>query len=95
MTKGKTTNKVSMYNRWLNGIEAVGNKLPHPVALFAGLALIIVVLSAILSATGLSATGELISGGELQEQTVTVVSLLTKNKDQERVDKIFTCYKEN
>ena len=79
MTKENSNKKVSGYNRWLNGIEAVGNKLPHPVALFAGLALIIVVLSAILSATGLSATGELISGGELKEQTVTVVSLLTKD----------------
>ena len=79
MTKENSNKKVSAYNRWLNGIEAVGNKLPHPVALFAGLALIIVVLSAILSATGLSATGELISGGELKEQTVTVVSLLTKD----------------
>ena len=78
MTKEKTTNKVSGYNRWLNGIEAVGNKLPHPVALFAGMAFIIVVLSAIFSAMGVSATGELISGGELKEQTVTVVSLLTK-----------------
>ena len=78
MTKEKTTNKVSAYNRWLNGIEAVGNKLPHPVALFAGMAFVIVVLSAILSAMGVSATGELISGGELKEQTVTVVSLLTK-----------------
>lgn len=27
MTKEKSTNKVSGYNRWLNGIEAVGNKL--------------------------------------------------------------------
>ena len=79
MTKENSNKKVSGYNRWLNGIEAVGNKLPHPVALFAGLALIIVVLSAILSATGLSATGELISGGELKEQTITVVSLLTKD----------------
>lgn len=79
MKKENSNKKVSGYNRWLNGIEAVGNKLPHPVALFAGLALIIVVLSAILSATGLSATGELISGGELKEQTVTVVSLLTKD----------------
>ena len=79
MTKENSNKKVSGYNRWLNGIEAVGNKLPHPVALFAGLALAIVVLSAILSATGLSATGELISGGELKEQTITVVSLLTKD----------------
>ena len=78
MTKTKTTNKVSHYNRWLNGIEAVGNKLPHPIALFAALAGIIVVISAICSALGVSATGELISDGQLQETTVTTVSLLTK-----------------
>ena len=47
MKKEKSTNKVSLYNRWLNGIEAVGNKLPHPVALFGILAAAIVVISAI------------------------------------------------
>ncbi len=79
MTKTNNTQKVSLYNRWLNGIEAVGNKLPHPIALFAGLAGAIVVLSAVCAALGVSATGELISGGELKETTVTAVSLLTKD----------------
>ena len=78
MTKTKTTNKVSLYNRWLNGIEAIGNKLPHPIALFAALAGLIVVISAICSALGVSATGELIVNGELQETTIKTVSLLTK-----------------
>ncbi len=74
----KTKNRVSLYNRWLNGIEAVGNRLPHPIALFSALAAAIVIISAICSALGVSATGELISNGELQETTVTAVSLLTK-----------------
>ncbi|MBQ7114641.1 MAG: AbgT family transporter [Clostridia bacterium] len=39
----KNENKVSLYNRCLNGIERVGNKLPHSIALFAILALLIVV----------------------------------------------------
>lgn len=78
MTKSKSTNKVSLYNRWLNGIEAIGNKLPHPIALFAGLAGAIVFISAICAALGVSATGELISDGKLQETTVNAVSLLTK-----------------
>ena len=78
MAKTETKKKVSLYNRWLNGIEAVGNKLPHPIMLFAVLTLAIVVLSAICSALGVSATGELVSNGELQETTVTTVSLLTK-----------------
>ena len=76
MTK-KQTNKPSLYNRWLNGIEKVGNSLPHPIALFAVFAGAIVVISAICAILGVSATGELISGGELKETTVTAVSLLT------------------
>ena len=83
MTKTKSTNKVSLYNRWLNGIEAVGNRLPHPIALFAVFALAIVVISAICSLLGVSATGELVvkledGSSALQETTVTAVSLLTK-----------------
>ena len=26
--------KPSLLNRWLNGIEKVGNKLPHPISIF-------------------------------------------------------------
>jgi len=77
MKKNKT-NKVSLYNRCLNGIERVGNGLPHPVILFAIFALAIVAISAVCAALGVSATGNLVSGGELKETTVTAVSLLTK-----------------
>ena len=31
--------KPSLLNRWLNGIEKVGNKLPHPISIFAILVL--------------------------------------------------------
>lgn len=62
----------------LNTIEKVGNRLPHPITLFTLFAGIVVLLSAVLSALGVSATGELVSGGELRETTVSVVSLLTK-----------------
>ena len=63
--------------RCLNGIERVGNALPHPVTLFAIFALAVIVISALCAALGVSATGNLISGGELKETTVTAVSLLT------------------
>ena len=79
MSKNTGEKKVSLYNRCLNGIERVGNSLPHPVILFAIFALAIVVISAVCAAMGVSATGELISGGELKETTVSVVSLLTKD----------------
>jgi len=74
----ETTKKVSLYNRWLNGIEKVGNSLPHPIILFAMFAAAIVVLSAVCAVLGVSATGNLVVNGELQETTVTAVSLLTK-----------------
>ena len=78
MQKKTTSAKVSLYNRCLNGIERVGNGLPHPVTLFAMFALAIVVISAVCAALGVSATGNLVSNGELKETTVTAVSLLTK-----------------
>ena len=68
----------SLYSRWLNGIETIGNRLPHPIALFAVFTLAVVVISAICSMLGVSATGELIVDGELKETTVSVVSLLSK-----------------
>ena len=66
-----------LYNRCLNGIETIGNNLPHPVILFAVFSGAIVVISAICSMLGISATGELIIDGQLTETTVQVVSLLT------------------
>lgn len=72
-----TIKKPSLFDRFLNRVEVVGNKLPHPIALFFELAVFMVILSAICSAIGLSATGTVVSGGELVESTVTAVSLLT------------------
>ncbi|HLR69296.1 AbgT family transporter [Virgibacillus alimentarius] len=43
-----------IFQRFLDRIEIVGNKLPHPVTLFAILALLVVVLSGIVSAFGIS-----------------------------------------
>ena len=76
MSKKANTQKVSLFNKFLNSVEAVGNKLPHPVALFALLALGIVLISAVCAAMGLSATGNLVSNGELKKTTVDAISLL-------------------
>ena len=75
----KPEKKTSWLTRTLNSIERVGNSLPHPITLFAIFALAVVVISAICAALGVSATGNLVSGGELKESTVTAVSLLTKD----------------
>lgn len=63
---------------WLSVIETVGNRLPHPIALFTIFSFAVVVLSAVCKMLGVSATGELIVQGKLTETTVEAVSLLTK-----------------
>ncbi|TAA69179.1 AbgT family transporter [Planococcus salinarum] len=42
------------FQKFLDGIEFAGNKLPHPVTLFALLALLVLVLSAIISRFGVA-----------------------------------------
>lgn len=78
MEKVKKSGKPSLINRWLNGIERVGNRLPHPISLFAILVLSVVAISAICEMLGVSATGELVnrSKGIVEVQTVDAVSLL-------------------
>ncbi|WP_033543481.1 AbgT family transporter [Planococcus sp. CAU13] len=43
-----------LFQKFLDGVEFIGNKLPHPVTLFALLALIVLVLSAVISGFGIS-----------------------------------------
>jgi len=48
--------KKSLSQKFLDGIEKVGNKVPHPVLMFLYLILIIMVLSALMSWAGVSVT---------------------------------------
>ena len=48
------TEKKSIFQRFLNMVETTGNKLPHPVTLFAGLALLVIIVSWIVSFFGVS-----------------------------------------
>ncbi|MFD0943801.1 AbgT family transporter [Savagea faecisuis] len=48
------TRKASFFQGFLNRIEKVGNKLPHPVTLFAGLAVLALILSSIISYFGVT-----------------------------------------
>ena len=67
--------------RFLNTVEQVGNRLPHPITMFAALALFIVFLSGILAAAGISAEGDVIDSTtmEVTTQTVSVVSLMDRD----------------
>ncbi|GEK59999.1 aminobenzoyl-glutamate transporter [Marinococcus halophilus] len=78
--------KSTMLQRSLNWIERVGNKLPHPVTLFAILAALVLVLSSILSAAGLQVE----SPGE-EGETVQVTNLLSSSG----IEYIFTSMVDN
>lgn len=49
IAKMSQKNKTSLVDRFLNGVEKVGNLLPHPATLFAGFALLVVLISWIVS----------------------------------------------
>ena len=76
----KHNKKSSILDKFLNFIEKGGNKLPHPVTLFAILAFIVVIFSAILSAMGTSVEIPQANGitGAVEQITVTAKSLLSK-----------------
>ena len=62
--------KIGLFQKFLNGIEKSGNKLPDPVTLFALFTILILVASAVFSTLGISA----VHPGT--EETITVVNLL-------------------
>ena len=78
--------KKGLLQRSLDRIETIGNKLPHPVTLFAMLALLVLILSAVISQFGVSVEhpGE---DGEMVE----VHNLLNK----EGIQYIFTSITDN
>jgi aminobenzoyl-glutamate transport protein len=53
------TGSKGMSQKLLEGIERVGNKVPHPVLMFLYLIIFIILLSALLSALGVSVTDEI------------------------------------
>src|SRR5215510_4104587 len=46
--------------RMLDGIERVGNKVPHPAIIFLGLCVLVIVLSAVLAAFDVKVTYEVV-----------------------------------
>lgn len=78
--KRASEKKKSLFSRFLNTVELVGNRLPHPITLFVLFSVSIALISALCAASGISATGEMIDSKtlELSMQTVTAVSLLSK-----------------
>ncbi|HLR58995.1 MAG TPA: AbgT family transporter [Pseudogracilibacillus sp.] len=78
--------KKGFFQRSLDRVELVGNKLPHPVTLFALLALLVLILSAIISTFNIEVEHPGIEG-----EIVSVTNLLTN----EGIAHIFTSMTEN
>lgn len=70
--------KRSLLMKCLDSVEYIGNKLPHPVTLFAMLCVAIAIISAIAEKMDLSVTAELINREtmKVEEQTIKAISLL-------------------
>lgn len=58
------------FNRMLNGVEWLGNKLPHPVTLFAILAVLVIIASAIFSALDVTVDDPTQPGETLQVENL-------------------------
>lgn len=77
----QTVQKKSLFNRFLDFVERVGNKMPQPLTMFGIFAVVILILSVVGSAMGWSATGEMLDSatGQVTMQTVTMQNLLTRD----------------
>jgi aminobenzoyl-glutamate transport protein len=69
-----------LFAKFLNGIERVGNKMPHPVTIFVILSLAVIIISDICARLGVTVTFDMITrtadGYTTAETTVEAVSLL-------------------
>ncbi|SKC56188.1 AbgT family transporter [Maledivibacter halophilus] len=73
-TNSKQRSGKGFFNFFLDGIEKIGNKLPHPVTLFALFALAVIIISEISSRAGL--TVDFYDAKSKAQKTVEAVSLL-------------------
>jgi len=71
--------ETTFMQRVLNGVERVGNKVPHPVVIFVLLILLVILVSHLLYLMGTAVTYEFINAEthELETGTAAVQSLLT------------------
>ena len=76
MQSVSSAEKKSLFFRFINGVEVVGNKLPHPFYLFCILCVIAVALSVIFSGASISYMSASSSGGGEKMVTATVRNLL-------------------
>ena len=67
-----------LFNKFLDGVETVGNKLPHPGTIFLIFAIMVVIISHFAFLSGAEVTFKAINKDhQLVDKTVKAVSLLT------------------
>ncbi len=78
MSETKTKEKKGFILRTLDTVERVGNGLPNPATIFIILTAVVIVISAICAACGVSVTYDFLDSktGEINQMSVAVVSLL-------------------
>ncbi|MGE0058112.1 MAG: AbgT family transporter, partial [Dehalococcoidia bacterium] len=66
-------NDRSMLEKALDGIESLGNKVPHPAIIFVGLCVLVILLSQVLDWMNVSVTYDVISSEPtpVEEQDLT------------------------
>lgn len=72
------TEKKTFLQKFLDFVEIGGNKLPHPVTLFAMLCVVVAIISAIAAGMGLSVEADILNRAtnEIETTVVSAVSLL-------------------
>ncbi len=80
--------KLGPIMRLLVGVEKAGNKLPHPFWLFLSLALIVMIISSLCAAAGLSAVNP------ATNETVNAVNLFSMDSLRDIVSNVVTNYME-
>ena len=72
------TEEKSFIMTFAKSVERIGNKIPHPMYLFLYLTVILIVVSAICAAAGVSVTYNVTnSEGQLVEKTAKAVNMLS------------------
>lgn len=89
MEKVSIKKKKSAFDKFIDAVERVGNKLPHPFWLFVSLSIIVMILSFIMAKSGMEVTylkASKIATDAPTEVTVGVNNLLSK----ENIQNLFT-----
>ena len=90
MSETKTKEKKGFILRALDTVERVGNGLPNPATIFIILTAVVIVISAICAACGVSVSYDFLdsSTGEITQKTVAAVSLLAPDSIRYMVTKV-------